>query len=102
MREQIKGNLDKYRNSHEYYANKDRQEVSYLPGDLVYVFERHGSSSDARFLRHHWKGPYEIIAKESDATYWVKKRKWPKEVIDLVHVRYLKPARRRVEVDAEK
>ena len=102
IREQIKGNLEKYRNSYEYYANKDRQEVSYLPGDLVYVFERHGSSSDARFLRHHWKGPYEIIAKESDTTYWVKKRKWRKEVIDLVHVRYLKPAHKRVEVDAEK
>ena len=76
--------------------------MSYLPGDLVYVFERHGPSSDARFLSTTGKVLMRLLLKNQIPLIGSRNGKWRKEVIDLVHVRYLKPAHKRVEVDAEK
>jgi len=91
VRQVAKTNLKKHRQNYQYYANRNRKEVSYSPGELVFVFERNVSSKVAKCLSASWKGPYRVVKKLSPNIYVVRLKKWGRFRDALVHTRHMKP-----------
>ncbi|CAK4551042.1 unnamed protein product, partial [Aphanomyces euteiches] len=76
---------------------RDRRDVSFEPGDSVWVYQFFRKTNDPNDLRikklaSHWHGPYRVVSRQGQNTYRVHLPTYPDKIV-LINIDRLKPFR---------
>ena len=70
--------------------DKHRKSVSYVPGDLVWIYRPLRKKGRSEKLLHRFHGPYKVVEKLSDLNYFITPASGRRQNIERVHVSSMK------------
>lgn len=94
----LQGRVERAKEKQKSSYDANRQDLKFVPGDLVLVYKPIRKKGLAEKLLHRWLGPYTVIRETTPVNYEVK-LKAGRGKTDIVHVARMKPFREFLDTD---